>query len=571
MTIADGRSGKLFRTLFFIALFFTIAPAHASSNFQVPGRFASTTVFSASTSTGNADDARRAVDGNLAGASFWSAKGSGEWLTLGTGIIKPVSALAIAFAEGDSRYYYFSVETSIDGKSWTTVLANARSSGQTSGFELFEFRASNAALVRITGYGNSANPWNAIAEVKVLTDETRAVNVYWPLDADASKYSRYTPDLSIDNNYSDDSRWSAWGRGEWLSVDLGAPAQLNGVLIDFLDNPGRVDYFSVATSMDGSNWTPALTDIASAANRSGQAFPFTTRLAKYIRITGNGNSADQWNNLVEVKAYLMQEPLFSNGGASTTQRFLPVSASASSDDGQGHDARSSIDSSLTPESRWSTTGIGEWLAIDLGSRKTVNGITVGFEKGYQQVTDFSLQASNNGDNWFKVTGQIASSGDSPTVLETFAFQPVQARYFRIVNRGNGSDNRIGVIEFFPWYDAAQAATSTNNNSTPTPVDNTGGTNTTPTTPTTRQVNLSWQQPNRRENGSALAAGDISGYMVYYYLQGQTLKDSVIRTVAGGKRSLQLNLAPGKYVFAIACVDSGGLISQVSARKYLAIQ
>ncbi|GAL20443.1 alginate lyase precursor [Vibrio maritimus] len=55
-----------------------------------------------------------------------------------------------------------------DNSSWTRVLSNQTSSGNTTGFENYPVTETSARYVRITGEGNSANNWNSILETEIL-------------------------------------------------------------------------------------------------------------------------------------------------------------------------------------------------------------------------------------------------------------------------------------------------------------------------------------------------------------------------------------------------------------------
>lgn len=69
--------------------------------------------------------------------------------------------------------------------------------------------------------------------------------------------------------------------------------------------------------------------------------------------------------------------------------------------------------------------------------------------------------------------------------------------------------------------------------------------------------LSWDTPNAREDGSALALSDIGGYKVYISYEG-VMPEEVI-TVPATLNVLELNdMPPGNYSFSIATTDSAGV-------------
>lgn len=76
--------------------------------------------------------------------------------------------------------------------------------------------------------------------------------------------------------------------------------------------------------------------------------------------------------------------------------------------------------------------------------------------------------------------------------------------------------------------------------------------------------LSWSAPQTREDGSALKAGHIAGFRIYYRLRHAN-RFNVI-PVDGPDRTSQplTDLPPGAYEFAITTVDAEGLESRRSA-------
>ena len=107
------------------------------------------------------------IDGNL--ANRWSSKGVGKTITFDLDQIAEVSQLDAMWYKGDERISLFSVETSVDGKNWKTVLPDA-SSTMTDGFDSYDIQNlidPDARLVRIVGGGNSNSEWNSISEVRI--------------------------------------------------------------------------------------------------------------------------------------------------------------------------------------------------------------------------------------------------------------------------------------------------------------------------------------------------------------------------------------------------------------------
>lgn len=109
----------------------------------------------------------KSIDGDTSSDSRWSSNGPSQSLELDLGDIKTVQALTIKWFNGASRQAYFSVETSQDNQSWTSVLSNGESSGRHSGFELVPLQQSEARYVKIIADENSLSTNNGVIEVQV--------------------------------------------------------------------------------------------------------------------------------------------------------------------------------------------------------------------------------------------------------------------------------------------------------------------------------------------------------------------------------------------------------------------
>lgn len=106
------------------------------------------------------------VDLDTASVSRWSSDGMNKAITWELESEKTVRALTIKWFEGAERIANFSIETSLDNETWSTVLLQGESSGRHSGFELVEIDESQARYIKLVGLGNSNNANNSIVEVQ---------------------------------------------------------------------------------------------------------------------------------------------------------------------------------------------------------------------------------------------------------------------------------------------------------------------------------------------------------------------------------------------------------------------
>ncbi|TEW55020.1 hypothetical protein E2R68_06840 [Psychromonas sp. RZ22] len=111
------------------------------------------------------------------------------------------------------------------------------------------------------------------------------------------------PENTIDKDTSDESRWSSNGIGKTITYDLGSQVAVKELAIQWYKGSSRSSYFDIHTSTNNSDWTSVFTGgISSGADSSYEAIDVTDTEARYVRVTGAGNSAgSSWNSIIETK------------------------------------------------------------------------------------------------------------------------------------------------------------------------------------------------------------------------------------------------------------------------------
>jgi hypothetical protein len=112
-------------------------------------------------------------DGDL--NTRWSAEGEGQWIRYELGTQQAISAVHVAWHQGDRRTSEFTIQVSTDAVNWTDVFSG-RSLGTTLGIQHYTFSGIVAKFVRIIGYGNTENRWNSITEVEIYSVDTTSNN-----------------------------------------------------------------------------------------------------------------------------------------------------------------------------------------------------------------------------------------------------------------------------------------------------------------------------------------------------------------------------------------------------------
>jgi hypothetical protein len=100
------------------------------------------------------------LDGNM--TTRWAAAtGTGNWIKYDLRDVKRITSVNIAFYNGASVIYPFSIEVSEDDANWTPVFSGA-SSGTTAEFEKFSFATVSGKYVRITDSSSSLNSYTEV-------------------------------------------------------------------------------------------------------------------------------------------------------------------------------------------------------------------------------------------------------------------------------------------------------------------------------------------------------------------------------------------------------------------------
>jgi len=110
---------------------------------------------------------------------------------------------------------------------------------------------------------------------------------------------------SVASNTQDDNlstRWSGYGKGAWLLMDLGSVQSLAGAAVAWHLGTVQLNNFTISTSEDGASYTQAYSAV-SAANTAAQTYPFSApRRARYVRINVYGNALNDWASITEARA-----------------------------------------------------------------------------------------------------------------------------------------------------------------------------------------------------------------------------------------------------------------------------
>lgn len=119
-----------------------------------------------------------------------------------------------------------------------------------------------------------------------------------PDSVSASADDGNLPSNTLDGDL--DTRWSAFGDGQWIQYDFGKSVVVEDLQIAFFRGDQRTASVDIQTSADAINWQSVYTGTQPESSLALQAFNIDDTQAQHVRIVGYGNTANSWNSFTEV-------------------------------------------------------------------------------------------------------------------------------------------------------------------------------------------------------------------------------------------------------------------------------
>ncbi|MFE9428383.1 discoidin domain-containing protein [Kitasatospora sp. NPDC006697] len=127
------------------------------------------------------------------------------------------------------------------------------------------------------------------------------------------------------------------------------------------------------------------------------------------------------------------------GGCGTTNLALNRTATASSQENTSFSAANAVDGN--GGTRWSSAFADpQWLQVDLGSARSICGVTLAWETAYGKA--FQLQTSNDGTNWTTIYSTTAGTGGTQALSVTGS-----GRYVRLYGTARATQWGYSLWEF----------------------------------------------------------------------------------------------------------------------------
>ncbi|MFD0867686.1 Ig-like domain-containing protein [Paenibacillus residui] len=161
----------------------------SQAQYGIPADRPSWPIASVAASEDDGNVPENTIDGNL--ETRWSASGK-QWISYDLGEIREVTAVSLAWYNGDTRTGFFNIEVSADGEQWTKVF-DGSSSGRTKDHEVYPIAPVNARYVRVNGFGNNQNMWNSITETGIYGPAYELERVVLSIDQEEIKRKDRVP------------------------------------------------------------------------------------------------------------------------------------------------------------------------------------------------------------------------------------------------------------------------------------------------------------------------------------------------------------------------------------------
>lgn len=136
-----------------------------------------------------------------------------------------------------------------------------------------------------------------------------------------------------------------------------------------------------------------------------------------------------------------------NAACDANEALTIISAT---DDGlfeETHGPQNMIDGSLESDSRWSnqSQGTSKTVLLDLGAQQTLKSLSIAWYKGDSRRSEFSLEASADGQVYSEILPKQQSGGNTVD-FEMYDFDDTTAQFIKLVSNGNESNDWNSVIE-----------------------------------------------------------------------------------------------------------------------------
>ncbi|HEX5518837.1 MAG TPA: discoidin domain-containing protein, partial [Candidatus Nitrosocosmicus sp.] len=139
---------------------------------------------------------------------------------------------------------------------------------------------------------------------------------YKIIEAVASDDDGNVPGNAVDGKL--DTRWSAFGKGQYLRADLGTAKKVNKVRIAWYQGDKRINHFEIKTAeVQGGAYTSQLIQDSQQGSHDFQDYTINpANPVRYIRVYVYGNSLNDWASISEIEIWGPDVPASTPGTGS---------------------------------------------------------------------------------------------------------------------------------------------------------------------------------------------------------------------------------------------------------------
>ena len=376
-----------------------------------------------------------AIDQNI--NTRWSNLGLGSWIQLDLGSENVICNVGINWHRGNERINTFVIAISKDGKTFTNVFSG-KSDGTSLTEQNYNTQSKTGRFVRVTVTANTQSNWISISELNVYgykpisesCDNTSISQV-----SAASSQVGFPPSNLIDNNLN--TIWSNYGIGSSIQIDLGSSKSVCNLDVAWYKGNERQNNFVISTSPDGKTFKNVLSATSGGKSISFEKYTFSETLARFIKITVNGNTQNNYASIAEIRV---------QASASSQPQVQCIDGSIqnakTSGSQTGFPGSNVLDDNL--DTRWSNNGVGSWVQVDLGTSNKVCDINIAWYKGNERQNNFVISTSTDGIKFANVLS--SKSSGSTLSLEKYDIADTNARFIRITVNGNSQNSYASITE-----------------------------------------------------------------------------------------------------------------------------
>lgn len=249
-----------------------------------------------------------------------------------------------------------------------------------------------------------------------------------PINVSASDYQEpHRAENTLDDRW--ESRWSCQGTC-WIQYDFGSVEYLESVEVHWHNADRRIQTFDVEISTNGERWELVFSGESMIDNTGTDTSPTPTTVhvgedTRYVRITGYGNSFNDWNSLERIFFYPGDEDIFQ-------PQIVSINASNVVGNNTPDKAHDEFRSTF-----WTGSGNAPYIEFELDEVRPIFQVNIAWMNGHIRKQRFAIEISIDGENWERIAKEESGGKTQDYENNIFSDMPL-AQYVRIIGLGNNS-------------------------------------------------------------------------------------------------------------------------------------